>query len=297
MQSEQHQRLDVQLANTNTSTPTRSPLSMLQTPLVPPRTPQISSHNSPAPQLSSPRDRTSLSIDPFLDTPSSNQNTCSQIPMLFSSSSAAFLLSPTHSSEEPRLPPPVFLKYAATSLIHTPIMDSPSPSQEANSQQVHAENEILHSEVSKIKHQYAELEAAMEEKTDMANVQLVLMATAMDCSLEQLAQKEKQKSKNSFRLRGGKPVVLTNDAIIEEVRSVEAKRLAEADQRAAIKVAMEAKKTAQDELRVWRKVRSDAWEAAKHDNETLLEQWEADKTLAREKRLTIPPKPHLALQK
>ena len=65
---------------------------------------------------------------------------------------------------------------------------------------MHAENEILRSEVSKIKHQYAELEAAMEEKTDMANAQLVLMATAMDHLLEQLAQKEKQKSKNSFRL-------------------------------------------------------------------------------------------------
>ncbi len=176
-------------------------------------------------------------------------------------------------------------------------MDSPSPSQEADSQQVHAENEILRSEVSKIKHQYAELEAAMEEKTDVANAQLVLMATAMDCSLEQLAQKEKRKSKNSFRLRGGKPVVLTNDAMIDAVRRDEAKRLAEADQRAAIKVAMAAKKTAQDELRVWRKVRSDAWEAAKHDNETLLEQWEADKTLAHEKRLAIPPKPRLALQK
>ena len=297
MRSEWHQRLDIQLTNSIPSTPTQSPLTMIQPPLVPPRTPQISSHNSPAPQLSSPRDRTSLSIDLFLDTPSSNQNTHSQISMLFSSSSAAFLLSPTHSSEEPRLPPPVFLKYAATSLIHTPITDSPSPSQEADSQQVHAENEILHSEVSKIKHQYAELEAAMEEKTDMANAQLVLMATAMDHSLEQLAQKEKQKSKNSFHLRGGKPVVLTNDAMIDAVRRDEAKRLAEANQRAAIKVAMAAKKTAQDELRVWRKVRSDAWEAAKHDNETLLEQWEADKTSAHEKRLTIPPKPHLALQK
>src|SRR5258708_17469358 len=301
MQSEQHQRLDVQLTNSIPSTPTQSPLTMIQPPLVPPRTPQISSHNSLAPQLSSPRDRTSLSIDPFLDTPSSNQNTHSRISMLFSSSSAAFLLSPTHSSEEPHLPPPVFLKYAATSLIHTPITDSPSPSQEADSQQVHAENEILCSEVSKIKHQYAELEAAMEEKTDMANAQLVLMATAMDRWLEHLAQqleqKEKQKSKNSFCLRDGKPVVLTNDAMIDAVRRDEAKRLAEADQRAAIKVAMAAKKTAQDGLRVWRKVRSDAWEAAKHDNETLLEQWEADKTSACEKRLAIPPKPHLALQK
>src|SRR5260221_11401842 len=123
---------------------------MIQPSLVPPRTPQISS----------PRDRTSLSIDPFLDTPSSNQHTHSRISMLFSSSSAAFLLSPTHSSEEPRLPPPVCLKDAATSLIHTPIMDSPSPSQEAKSQQVHAENQMLHSEVSKLKHQYAELEPA-----------------------------------------------------------------------------------------------------------------------------------------
>src|SRR5258708_13156228 len=217
--------------------------------------------------------------------------------MVFSSSSAAFLLSPTHSSEEPCLPPPVFLKYAATSLIHTPITDSPSPSQEADSQQVHAENEILRSEVSKIKHQYAELEAAMEEKTDVANVQLVLMATAMDRSLEQLAQKEKWKSKNSFHLRVGKPVGLTNNPLIHVVRRDEAKRLAEADQRAAIKVAMAAKKTAQDELRVWRKVRSDTWEAAKHGNETLLEQWEANKASACEKRLPIPPKPHIALQK
>src|SRR5258707_13118850 len=166
---------------------------MIQPPLVPPRTPQISSHNSLAPQLSSPRDRTSLSIDLFLDTPSSNQNTCSWISMLFSSSSAAFLLSPTHSSEEPHLPPPVFLKYAATSLIHTPITDSPSPSQEADSQQGHAENEILHSEVNKIKHQNAELEAAMEEKTDVSNVQLVLRATAMDRSLDKLSQNENRK--------------------------------------------------------------------------------------------------------
>src|SRR5260370_22076299 len=153
--------------------------------------------------------------------------------MLLSSSSAAFLISPTHSSEEPCLPPPVFLKYAATSLIHTPIMDSPSPSQEANSQQVYAENEILHSEVSKIKHQYAELEAAMEEKTDVANVQLALMATAMDRSLEQLAQKEKRKSKNSFCLQGGQPVVLTNDAMIDAARRDEAQRLSEAHQKAA----------------------------------------------------------------
>src|SRR6266436_2813118 len=98
---------------------------MIQPPLVPPRTPQISSLNSLAPQLSSSRDRTSLSIDLFLDTPSSNQNTHSQISTLFSSSSAAFLLSPTHSSEEPCLPPPIFLKHAATSIIHTPITDSP----------------------------------------------------------------------------------------------------------------------------------------------------------------------------
>src|SRR5258708_18096848 len=212
MQSEQHQRLDVQLTNSIPSTPTQSPLTMIQPPLVPPRTPQISSHNSLAPQLSSPRDRTSLSIDLFLDTPSSNQNTCSWISMLFSSSSAAFLLSPTHSSEEPHLPPPIFLKHAATSVIHTPIMDSPSPT---NSQLVHVEIKVLHSEVRKIKHKYAELEAAMEEQTDVANAQLVLMATAMDCLLEQLAQKDKQKSKNSFCLRGGKPVVLTNDAMID----------------------------------------------------------------------------------
>ena len=92
-------------------------------------------------------------------------------------------------------------------------------------------------------------------------------------------------------------MVLTNDAMINAVRRDEAQRLAEADQSVAIKVAMAAKKTAQDELRVWRKVRSDAWEAAKHDNETLLERWEADKTSAREKRLAIPPKPRLALQK
>ncbi len=173
-------------------------------------------------------------------------------------------------------------------------MDSPSPT---NSQLVHVEIKVLHSEVRKIKHKYAELEAAMEEQTDMANVQLVLMATAMDHSLEQLAQKEKQKSKNSFCLQGGKPVVLTNDAMINVVRRDEAQRLAEADQRVAIKVAMAAKKTAQDELRVWRKVRSDTWEAAKHGNETLLEQWEANKASACEKRLPIPPKPHIALQK
>src|SRR5258708_40060260 len=135
----------------------------------------------------------------------------------------------------------------------------------------------------------------MEEKTEMANAQIVLMATAMDQSLEQPAQKEKRKSKNSFCLRGGKPVVLTNNAMIDAVRRDEAKRLAEADQRAAIKVAMAAKKTAQDELRVWRKVRSDAWEAAKHDNETLLGQWEADKTSDHEKKLTIHPTPYLAL--
>ena len=45
-------------------------------------------------------------------------------------------------------------------------------------------------------------------------------------------------------------MVLTNDAMIDMVRRDEAQRLAEADQRAAIKVAMAAKKTAQDELRV-----------------------------------------------
>ena len=94
---------------------------------------------------------------------------------------------------------------------------------------MHAENEVLHSEASKIKCQCAELEAAMEEQTDVANVQLVLMATAMDCLLEQLAQTEKQKSKNFFCIQGGKPVV-TNDAMINAVRRDEAQRLVEANQ-------------------------------------------------------------------
>src|SRR5258708_26981973 len=99
MQSEWHQRLNTHPTNNIPSTPTQSPLTMIQPPLDPPRTPQIPSHNSLAPQISPPRDRVSLSIDPFLDTPSSNQNTHTQISTLFYSSSTAFLLSPTHNSE------------------------------------------------------------------------------------------------------------------------------------------------------------------------------------------------------
>ncbi len=81
-----------------------------------------------------------------------------------------------------------------------------------------------------------ELEAEMELRTDVANVQMLFMGCALDHSLEQLAQKEKKKSKKGFRLQGGKPSVLTDKEVIDAVEREEVGKLAQAAQKAANKL-------------------------------------------------------------
>ncbi len=46
-----------------------------------------------------------------------------------------------------------------------------------------------------------------------------------------------------------------------------------------------------EEIRAHKRLRIDAWEVARLDNEALLEMWEAAKLAACENNLDLPPKP------
>ena len=81
-----------------------------------------------------------------------------------------------------------------------PITNSPPLSPESDLQALVAEGEGLQKELTMAKRKHAELEAEMELRTDVANAQMLFMGCALDHSLEQLAQKEKKKSKKGFWL-------------------------------------------------------------------------------------------------
>ena len=68
-----------------------------------------------------------------------------------------------------------------------------------------------------------------------------------------------------------------------------------AAQKAANKLIAAQKKSRMEEIRTHKRLRTDAWEAARLDNETLLETWEAAKLAAHESNLDLPLKPQLAL--
>ena len=51
-----------------------------------------------------------------------------------------------------------------------------------------------------------------------------------------------------------------------------------------------------EEIRAHKRLRTDAWEVARLDNETLLEMWEAAKLASHKSNLDLPLKLRLALQ-
>ena len=137
-------------------------------------------------------------IDPFLDIPLSD--TPSQLRSAFMDSSVAFLFSPTPMSTTPTLPPHVFFKHTPSNAPDMCITNAPPLSLESNLQALVAENEGLQMELSMARSKNKELEAEIESTTDGANAQMLFMGCALDQSLEQLAQKEKKKSKKGFWL-------------------------------------------------------------------------------------------------
>src|SRR5260370_40630491 len=98
----------------------------------------------------------------------------------------------------------------------------------------------------------------MEAGVDTANAQLLFMASTMDHSLEQLAQKNKNKGNKAFQVRGGKPAVLTDEAMIDALEREEAQKLVMEGQKEGKKVAAAKKK-----------LRKDASEPANMENEVV----------------------------
>ena len=146
-----------------------------------------------------------------------------------------------------------------------------------------------------MKLQVSELEEKMEAGVDTANAQLLFMASMMDHSLEQLAQKNKNKGKKAFWVQGGKPAVLTDEAMIDALECEEAQKLVMEVQKERKKVAAAKKKLKVNELNVLKKLRKEAWETAKLDNEMVLMSWEAAKLEVCRIGSGVPPKPPLAL--
>ena len=142
-----------------------------------------------------------------------------------------------------------------------------------------------------------ELEEKMEAGVDTANAQLLFMASTLDHSLEQLAQKDKKKGKKAFWVQGGKPAVLTDEAMIDALECEEAQKLAKEAEKETKKAAAANKKLQANELKILKKLREEAWETAKLNNETVLMSWKAAKLEACRIGSGVPPKPPLALQK
>ena len=85
--------------------------------------------------------------------------------------------------------------------------------------------------------------------------------------------------------------MLTDKEVIDAVEREEAGKLAQAAQKAANKLVAAQKKSRMEEIRAHKRLRIDTWEAARLDNEALLEMWEAAKLAACENNLDLPPKP------
>ena len=137
----------------------------------------------------------------------------------------------------------------------------------------------------------------MEVGVDTENAQLLFMASTLDHSLEQLAQKDKKKGKKAFWVRGGKPAVLTDEAMIDALECEEAQKLVKEAEKETKKAAAANKKLQANELKILKKLREEAWEMAKLDNEMVLVSWEAEKLEVCRIGSGVPPKPPLALWK
>src|SRR5260370_39660560 len=128
-------------------------------------------------------------------------------------------------SATPTMPPHVYLKHSSVRIVWTPFASSPPLPPGSNPDALLTKCTGLCAEVRALKLQVSELEEKMEAGVDTANAQLLFMASMMDCSLEQLAQKNKNKGKKAFRARGGNPAVLTDQAMIDALEHEEAQKL------------------------------------------------------------------------
>src|SRR5260370_27578798 len=235
--------------------------------------------------------------DPFLDNPPHNAAT--DLCTSFADSSMAFLMSPTRISATPTMPPHVYLKHSSVRIVRTPFASSPPLPPGSDPDALLTKCTGLHAEVRALKLQVSELEEKMEAGVDTTNAQLLFMASTMDHSLEQLAQKNKNKNKGkkAVWVRGGKPAVLTDEVMIDALEHEEAQKLVMEAQKERKKVAAAKKKLKVNELNVLKKLRKEAWETAKLDNEMVLMSWEATKLEACRISSGVPPKQPLALQK
>ncbi|KAF8332312.1 uncharacterized protein EI90DRAFT_3015919 [Cantharellus anzutake] len=91
----------------------------------------------------------------------------------------------------------------------------------------------------------------------------------------QNAEKEKNHGKDWHRLQTGKAVVLTEDEMSDLIDRAEALQCTKADEAAARKTQREMQKKVANELAVLKQLRAEAWEAAKLDNEMVLQNWES----------------------
>src|SRR5260370_7829576 len=115
------------------------------------------------------------------------------------------------------------------------------------------------------------------------------MVSTMDRSLEQMAQKDKKKGKKAFRVRGGKPAVLTDEAMIDALEREEAQKLAKEAEKETKKAAAANKKLQANELKILKKLREEAWEMSKLDNETFFMSWETATFQAYRNDTEVPP--------
>ncbi len=90
-------------------------------------------------------------------------------------------------------------------------------------------------------------------------------------------------------------MILTKEEMADLIDWAEATQHAKCDQLAAGRLKKERQKTRVGELNEMKRLRTDAWEATKIDNQTLLERWEVLKAMCCEKGDNIPPKLHVAM--
>ena len=85
--------------------------------------------------------------------------------------------------------------------------------------------------------------------------------------------------------------MLTDADMINAIEREEAHKLAEAVQKVAKKLVAAQKKSQIEDVQAQKRLKVDAWEVARLDNDSLLETWEATKLAAHEHDLVLPPKP------
>ena len=84
--------------------------------------------------------------------------------------------------------------------------------------------------------------------------------------------------------------MLTDADMIDAVEREEAHKLAEAAQKVAKKLVVAQKKSRIEDVWAQKRLKVDAWEVARLDNDSLLETWEAAKLATHEHDLVLPPK-------